>query len=106
MRFDGNPNRKTRTSACKKLPASGGAGCSMYADRLGGGGGGGPPPVGAWEVEEAVVCKICKAASWRLPYEHGGGGAVRLVCLRIQVEDESSDFFFFQSAFPFFLHYN
>jgi hypothetical protein len=66
----------------------------MYADRLGGGGGGGPPPVGAWEVEEAVVCKICKAASWRLPYEHGGGGAVRLVCLRIQVEEESSDFFF------------
>jgi hypothetical protein len=46
-------------------------------------------------VEEAVVCKICKAASWHLPYEHGGGGgAVRLVCLRIQVEEESSDFFF------------
>jgi hypothetical protein len=51
-------------------------------------------------VEEVVVCKTCKAVSWRLPYEHGGGGggggggAVRLVCLRIQVEEESSDFFF------------
>jgi hypothetical protein len=60
--------------------------------------------VGTWKVEEVVVCKRYKTGRWRLPREYGdgGGGAVRLVCLRVHVEEESSDFFLFQSALPFF----
>jgi hypothetical protein len=57
---------------------------------------------GRWSRRRCV--RGIRRRRWRLPGEHGGGGAVSPVCLRVKVEEAESSVFF-QSA-NFFLHYN